>query len=57
MSIIGFLLLGLIAGAIARALMPGRESGGIIVNPLDTNAIANADFKVHPPWISWPNYK
>jgi uncharacterized membrane protein YeaQ/YmgE (transglycosylase-associated protein family) len=31
MSIIGFLLLGLIAGAIARALMPGRESGGIIV--------------------------
>jgi uncharacterized membrane protein YeaQ/YmgE (transglycosylase-associated protein family) len=31
MSIIGFLLLGLIAGAIARALMPGRENGGIIV--------------------------
>jgi len=31
MSIIGFLLLGLLAGAIARAVMPGRESGGIIV--------------------------
>ncbi len=30
MSIIGFLLLGLIAGAIARAVLPGREGGGIL---------------------------
>lgn len=30
MSIIGFLLLGLIAGAIARAVLPGREGGGFL---------------------------
>jgi uncharacterized membrane protein YeaQ/YmgE (transglycosylase-associated protein family) len=30
MSIIGFLLLGLIAGAIARAVMPGEGRGGIL---------------------------
>lgn len=31
MSIIGWLILGLIAGAIARAIMPGRGPGGWIV--------------------------
>lgn len=31
MSIIGWILLGLIAGAIAKALLPGRDPGGIIV--------------------------
>lgn len=28
MSFLGFLLLGLIAGAIAKALMPGEQGGG-----------------------------
>ncbi|GAA1347468.1 GlsB/YeaQ/YmgE family stress response membrane protein [Arthrobacter koreensis] len=31
MGIIGFLILGLIAGAIAKALLPGRQGGGIII--------------------------
>jgi len=30
MGFIGFLILGLIAGAIARAILPGRQSGGWI---------------------------
>lgn len=28
MSFLGYLLLGLIAGAIAKAIMPGKEGGG-----------------------------
>ena len=28
MGFLGFLLLGLIAGAIAKAILPGRQSGG-----------------------------
>ncbi|APX01467.1 MULTISPECIES: GlsB/YeaQ/YmgE family stress response membrane protein [Arthrobacter] len=31
MGILGFLLLGLIAGAIAKAILPGRQGGGWIV--------------------------
>lgn len=31
MGILGFLLLGLIAGAIAKMLMPGPDGGGIIL--------------------------
>jgi uncharacterized membrane protein YeaQ/YmgE (transglycosylase-associated protein family) len=31
MGIIGLLLLGLIAGAIAKAIMPGNDPGGFIV--------------------------
>lgn len=31
MAIIAWILLGLIAGAIAKAIMPGKDSGGIIV--------------------------
>lgn len=31
MSIIGWIVLGLIAGAIARAILPGKQPGGIIV--------------------------
>ena len=31
MGILGFLLLGLIAGAIAKALLPGRQGGGWII--------------------------
>lgn len=34
MGILAFLLLGLIAGAIAKALMPGDDRGGIIVTML-----------------------
>ena len=34
MGIIGFLLLGLLAGAIAKALLPGDDPGGIIVTML-----------------------
>ena len=30
MSIIGWIILGLIAGAIAKALMPGDQGGGMI---------------------------
>jgi uncharacterized membrane protein YeaQ/YmgE (transglycosylase-associated protein family) len=31
MSFIGFLILGLIAGAIAKAILPGRQGGGWFV--------------------------
>ena len=31
MSFIGFLILGLIAGAIAKAILPGRQAGGWII--------------------------
>ena len=31
MGLIGFLILGLLAGAIAKALLPGDDPGGIIV--------------------------
>ncbi|KQR62330.1 hypothetical protein ASF98_15525 [Arthrobacter sp. Leaf337] len=31
MGFLGFLLLGLIAGAIAKAILPGRQGGGWVV--------------------------
>jgi uncharacterized membrane protein YeaQ/YmgE (transglycosylase-associated protein family) len=31
MGILGFLILGLIAGAIAKAILPGRQGGGCVV--------------------------
>ncbi|MBT2548969.1 GlsB/YeaQ/YmgE family stress response membrane protein [Arthrobacter sp. ISL-65] len=34
MGILGFLVLGLIAGAIAKAILPGREGGGWLVTLL-----------------------
>ena len=34
MGIIGFIVLGLIAGAIAKAIMPGDDPGGIVVTML-----------------------
>jgi uncharacterized membrane protein YeaQ/YmgE (transglycosylase-associated protein family) len=34
MSIIGMLILGLVAGAIAKLIMPGKDPGGIIVTIL-----------------------
>ncbi len=34
MSIIAWLVLGLIAGAIAKLILPGRQGGGIIVTLL-----------------------
>ena len=34
MGIIGWIILGLLAGLIARALLPGEQAGGIIVTTL-----------------------
>jgi len=34
MGIISWIILGLIVGAIAKAIMPGRDGGGIIVTML-----------------------
>ena len=34
MGIIAWIVFGLIAGAIAKAIMPGRDSGGILVTML-----------------------
>ena len=34
MGIIAWIVLGLIAGAIAKAIMPGKDPGGIIVTML-----------------------
>lgn len=31
MSILGWILMGFLAGWLARALMPGRQSGGLVV--------------------------
>lgn len=33
-SIIGWIILGLIAGVIAKAIMPGRDPGGLIITIL-----------------------
>jgi uncharacterized membrane protein YeaQ/YmgE (transglycosylase-associated protein family) len=55
MGIIAFLILGLIAGAIAKALMPGNDGGGIIltmvlgvVGALLGGFLASALFDAHP---------
>ncbi|WP_285489595.1 GlsB/YeaQ/YmgE family stress response membrane protein [Amycolatopsis taiwanensis] len=34
MSIVGWIILGLIAGAIAKMLMPGKDPGGCIITML-----------------------
>jgi uncharacterized membrane protein YeaQ/YmgE (transglycosylase-associated protein family) len=34
MGIIGWIILGLLAGMIAKALLPGDDPGGIIITPL-----------------------
>ena len=34
MTILAWIVLGLVAGAIAKALMPGRDPGGIIITML-----------------------
>jgi uncharacterized membrane protein YeaQ/YmgE (transglycosylase-associated protein family) len=34
MSFLGFLILGLIAGAIAKAILPGKQGGGLLVTLL-----------------------
>ena len=34
MSFLGFLLLGLIAGALAKAILPGRQGGGWLITLL-----------------------
>lgn len=34
MSILGWILLGLLAGVVAKALLPGKERGGIVLTTL-----------------------
>jgi uncharacterized membrane protein YeaQ/YmgE (transglycosylase-associated protein family) len=55
MGIIAFLILGLLAGAIAKAIMPGADPGGFIVTTLIGVAgalvggfLATALFNAHP---------
>jgi uncharacterized membrane protein YeaQ/YmgE (transglycosylase-associated protein family) len=55
MGIIAFLILGLLAGAIAKAIMPGDDPGGIIVTTIIGVAgaliggfLAAALFGAHP---------
>jgi uncharacterized membrane protein YeaQ/YmgE (transglycosylase-associated protein family) len=55
MGIIAFLILGLVAGAIAKAIMPGEDPGGIIVTTIIGVAgaliggfLAAALFNAHP---------
>ena len=55
MGIIAFLILGLLAGAIAKAISPGKDPGGIIVTTLIGVAgalvggfLATALFDAHP---------
>ena len=55
MGIIAFLILGLLAGAIAKAIMPGEDPGGIIVTAiigvvgaLLGGFLATALFDAHP---------
>lgn len=55
MGIIAFIILGLVAGIIAKAIMPGPDPGGIIVTTLIGIAgallggfLASAIFDAHP---------
>ena len=55
MGIIAFIILGLLAGAIAKAIMPGDDPGGIIVTTiigvvgaLLGGFLASALFGAHP---------
>jgi uncharacterized membrane protein YeaQ/YmgE (transglycosylase-associated protein family) len=55
MGIIAFIILGLLAGIIAKAIMPGDDPGGIIVTTLIGIAgaiiggfLASALFNAHP---------
>jgi uncharacterized membrane protein YeaQ/YmgE (transglycosylase-associated protein family) len=55
MGIIAFIILGLLAGIIAKAIMPGKDPGGIIVTTLIGIAgallggfLAAALFDAHP---------
>jgi uncharacterized membrane protein YeaQ/YmgE (transglycosylase-associated protein family) len=55
MGIIAFLILGLLAGAIAKAIMPGDDPGGFIVTmiigvvgALLGGFLASALFNAHP---------
>ena len=55
MGIIAFIILGLLAGAIAKAIMPGDDPGGIIVTTiigivgaLIGGFLASALFGAHP---------
>ena len=55
MGIIAWIVLGLLAGLIAKALMPGRDPGGLIVTTLLGivgallgGFLASALFHIHP---------
>jgi uncharacterized membrane protein YeaQ/YmgE (transglycosylase-associated protein family) len=55
MGIIAFLILGLLAGIIAKALLPGEDPGGVVVTTLIGVAgaliggfLAAAIFNAHP---------
>jgi len=55
MGIIGWILLGLIAGAVAKAILPGDDPGGLIITTLIGIAgalvggfLATAVFGAHP---------
>lgn len=52
MGIIAFLILGLVAGAIAKAILPGRDPGGLVVTlvvgALGAGLLAAAVFGAHP---------
>ncbi len=39
MGFFGFLILGLIAGAIAKRIIPGKQAGGSIIVPLISGLI------------------
>ena len=49
MGIVAWIVLGLIAGAIAKALMPGPDPGGIVVTILiGLTAVENRAFQFEP---------
>lgn len=65
MSILGWIILGLAAGVIAKAILPGRDPGGIIITTLLGIAgaivggfVARAIFETDPideffDWSTW----
>jgi uncharacterized membrane protein YeaQ/YmgE (transglycosylase-associated protein family) len=52
MGIIGWIVLGLLAGAIAKTLLPGDDPGGIIVTMLIGVAGALLEFFDLSTWIA-----
>ena len=48
MGIIAFIILGLLAGAIAKALLPGDDPGGFIITAIIGGFLAGALFGADP---------